>query len=312
MEIKIISTFRQYFLIFFIFGQTFWNASVIACGMFRINRIIPSLLFLATSIICTSTTIVHFHKLGSEQARTGGNIICVAHFLRLLFAIFVVWRTVFYSNEISQLIELIERTIDHLQQSTHTDLKRELAMFKRVYHKKFIILISVCVVAFVVKLLTHPMLLDRPLHINVFTSLSNLFNSLARAHVLLYVDLMLWCYQINADQIKLDETKYDLDMVYRDVDDDDKYNIKNQLKLTINVDEYINRLRHCKYIHFKLWEITRLINAHFGWVLTITLLNSFMEGLIAAFWAFLHMRSGKYRDLIRKYSRRRTVFCMFD
>lgn len=123
----------------------------------------------------------------------------------------------------------------------------------------------------------------------------NFYKNVAKAHVLFYVDLLLWCYKLNADQIKLSDICYTFDT------DPADHSVKSKIKPTINVDEYINNMRHCKYVHFKLWKISNLINSYFGWELMVGLLDSFIEGMLAAFWTFLHLREANYRDFPREY-----------
>lgn len=287
--------FRKYFLIFFLFGQSSWNISVVERGRFRINRMIPAVIYLIASISLTYPSFAHFRDLSLMLATTGGTIICFVHFSSLLLTVISVFNTIFYDRENSQLIEIFDRNIKHLQYSSRKRFTANFYNFKRVYGQKCAIIFTLCVFQLITKVSTKPLIFDRPMRINIFTCIMNFYKNLAKVHVLFYIDLLLWCYKLNADQIELNENLYNVD-----VDPSDN-SIKTKIKPLLNVDEYINKLRHCKYVHFKLWKISKLINSHFGWMMIINLLNSFLEGSLAAFWTFLNLREAHYTDLPRKF-----------
>lgn len=276
------------------FGQSSWNTTVGGCGRSRFNRMIPAMVYLIASITFSCPTLAHFWHLSLLYAKTGGTIICFVHFLSLVIAITSVVNSIFYDREISQLIEIFDRTVSHLQHFSKKRFTVNSFNFKRAYVKKCVIMFALCMLQFMIKILTEPMQFDRPMHIIIFTCIMTFYKNLAKAHVLFYIDLLRWCYKLNADQLTLNDDYYNLDVDLTD------HNIKNKIKPTINVDEYIDNLRHCKYIHFKLWKISNLINSHFGWIMIFGILNNIIEALMAAFWIFLHLREANYRDFPRK------------
>lgn len=292
---KIKKCFRKYFLIFFWFGQSSWNIGAVECDRSRFNRMIPAVIYLIASISFTYPSIAHCRELSLMQATTGVTIICLVHFSSLVLTVISVINTIFYNQEIYEIIEIFDRTMKHLQYSSGKRFTANFYNFKRAYGKKCAIIFTLCVLQLITKVSTKPLEIDRPMRINIFTCIMNFYKNLAKVHVLFYIDLMLWCYELNSDQIELNESNYTFDV------DPTNHSIKTKIKPSINVDEYINKLRHCKYIHFKLWKISKLINSHFGWMMIINLLNSFIEGSLAAFWTFMNLRTTHYRDLPRKF-----------
>lgn len=286
---KITKNFRKYFLIFFLLGQSSWNVSVGGCRYFRISRIIPAIIYLIVSITCTYPTLAPFWSFQAGEAIT-----CFVHFLSLLLTLTTVISAIFYERKILQLIAIFDRTVQHLQYSSRKSFTANSFNFKRAFDKKCAIMFVICVLQLITKMLTTPLRFSRTMPINIFYSIMTFYKILAKVHVLFYIDLLLWCYKLNADQIQLNDNHYTFDI------DPTDHRIKNKIKPTINVDEYINNLRHCKYIHFKLWNISNLINSHFGWEIIVGLLDSFIAGFLAAFWTFLHLREANYRDVPRK------------
>lgn len=252
---KLKKCFRKYFLIFFLFGQSSWNISVFECGRFRINRMIPAVLYLIASISLTYPSFAHFRNLSLMFVTTGGTIICVVHLSSLFLTVISVFNTIFYDREISQIIEIFDRTIKHLQYSSRKSFTADFYSFKRVYGQKCAIIFTLCVLQLIAKVSTKPLIFDRPMRI-IFTCTMNFYKNLAKVHVLFYIDLLLWCYKLNADQIELNENLYNFDV------DPSDHSIRTKIKPLINVDEYINKLRHCKYVHFKLWKISKLRPFH--------------------------------------------------
>lgn len=291
---KISNSFRKYLLVFFLLGQNSWNILTGRCGRFRIIRMIPAIIYLAVSTVITYPTIEHFRKLSLSNARTGGNIMCFVYSLSFFLPIISVINAIFYNREMSQLIRILDRTVKYLQYSSGKSLFAELCKFKRAYLKKCAIIFTACTFQLITKCMTDPLKFARPMHINVFTCLIHFYQNLSKAHILFYIDLLLWCHELNSDQIALN------DSYILNADPSDR-SVQNELKPIINVDEFIKKMRHCKYVHLKLFKISKLINSHFGWLMIILLLNSFVDCLMAIFWLFLHLREANVRNLSRKF-----------
>lgn len=301
---KISNSFKKYFLVFFLCGQSSWIISVGRCGRVRFIRVLPTIVYFVATAMSTYSTLDHFRKLSSGRAKTDGTIVCFVYFLSLLFSIVTVFNVFFFNREMSQLIQIFDQTVNHLQRSSDKTFIVESCKFKRVYLKKCALIFTIFAFQLITKVVTQPLRFGRPMHINALICIINFYQNVAKVHISLYVDLLLWCYKLNADEIKLGDGHYDWDVSFTEC------RLKNQLKCVINVNEYIDKLRHCKYVHFKLWKISQLINSHFGGRMMILLLNSFIDGLMSSFWLFLHLREANYRNLIRQYKRKSTKKCI--
>lgn len=295
---KISSSFKEYFLVFFLCGQSSWIISFGRCGRVRFIRIIPTIVYFIATAMSTFSTLDHFRKLSSGRAKTDGTIVCFVYFLSFLFSIVSVINVFFFYREMSLLIQIFDQTVNHLQHSSGKSFLAESCEFKCVYLKKCALIFTIFAFQLITKVVTQPLRFGRPMYINVLICVINFYQNVAKVHILLYIDLLLWCYKLNADEIKLKDQHYNLDVGFTDG------RLKNQLKFVINVNEYIDKLRHCKYVHFKLWKISKLVNSHFGGRMLILLLSSFIDGLMASFWLFLHLREANFRNLIRQYKRK--------
>lgn len=63
-----------------------------------------------------------------------------------------------------------------------------------------------------------------------------------------------------------------------------------------------NQLRQLKFIHFKLWEISMIINRIFGWSIAAMIFRNWVEVAYSAYWIYLYsILDHTYWTLLRKY-----------
>lgn len=235
---------------------------------------------------------MHYRQLSMLYEKESGTVFCLIQCFSLLVAITSVVNTVFYNNEILALIHSFDRVIAYLQRASNQRITEHVFKFKRNYVRKCKVIFIIWAFYMSVFVVTSSLRKGRAMRIDVLTCIMNFYKILAKVHILFYVDLMLWCYELNMKQIiVMDDFTFVAATTGK----------RNRLSQKINVKEFINHLRHCKYIHFKLWKISNLINSHFGWMIMVLLLISITEGLLALFWIFLYLRQPNYYNLPRKY-----------
>lgn len=66
----------------------------------------------------------------------------------------------------------------------------------------------------------------------------------------------------------------------------------------------IKTLRHLKTIHFKVFDLSLILNDRFGWVTLLTSLDSLLEVLNSIYWRLVHggESTSTYFSYLRKYS----------
>lgn len=72
--------------------------------------------------------------------------------------------------------------------------------------------------------------------------------------------------------------------------------------------ELLLAMRHCKYIHFRVWKIFRILNIRFGWILVALLLAILLDISYSSYWLwvflYIHKSSNeqiKLQQIMRKY-----------
>lgn len=284
---NITKTFKNYFFLFFLFGQSSCIAIAWRCSRSRTTRIIPAIVYFFATITFAVPIFMNFRPFSLLYEKESGAVFCLIQCLSLLIAITSVVNTVFYNNEILTLIHSFDRIITYLQHASNERMADNVLKFKRAYAQKFKVIFMIWAIHMTVFVVTSSLRKGRALRCDVLTCIVNFYTVLAKVHILFYVDLMLWCYELNTKQIIVN----------------DNYTFAKRgvrVERTLDVKEFTNRLRHCKYVHFKLWKISNMINSHFGGTLTILLVISFTEGLLALFWSFLYLRQANFINLPRK------------
>lgn len=71
--------------------------------------------------------------------------------------------------------------------------------------------------------------------------------------------------------------------------------------------ELLLTLRNCKYAHFRIWKIFRILNIRFGWILIALMLATLLDISYSSYWIWVFIyKSGheyiKIHRLMRKYS----------
>lgn len=284
---NITKAFKNYFFLFFLSGQSSCIAVAWRCSRSRTSRIIPAFVYFLATIAFTVPLFMNFRQFSTLYEKESGAVFCLIQCLSLLIAITSVVNTVFYNNEIRALIYSLDRIITYLERESNERMADNVLKFKRAYARKFKVILMIWALHMTVFVVTSSLRKGRVLRCDVLTCIVNFYTVLAKVHILFYVDLMIWCYELNTKQIIVNN---DYTFV--------QHNIR--MERTLNVKEFTNTLRHCKYVHFKLWKISNLINSHFGGTMTILLVISFTEGLLALFWLFLYLRQANFYNLPRK------------
>lgn len=289
---NITRNFKNYFFVFFLFGQSSCNAISWRCSRSRATRFIPVIIYVLATATFTAPVFLYFNQLSQLYEKETAAFLCFVQFLAMLVTITSVTNAIVYQSEILTLIYSFDRVIKYLQHSSERCLTRHINKFKRLYNHKCITLFVIWTLYTIIFVATNP-LKDRPMKVDAFQCFMYFYKYLAKAHILFYIDLMVWCQEINTQQIIVKDG-------YSFVAATTGCHWQSQR--TINAKEFINKLRHCKYIHFKLWKISNLINSHFGWVMMVVLLVNFTEGLLALFWIFRYLQEPNRFTVLRNCS----------
>lgn len=111
------------------------------------------------------------------------------------------------------------------------------------------------------------------------------FSPAVKVYALFFIDLFNWLVRMAIKFIEMHLNDIPLEQNVAIVDEE----------------KYINILRHCKYIHFKLWKSMKIIERQFGWLLISICLSTFVEVLFSSFWIFLLAHHSHKSGLLREY-----------
>lgn len=135
--------------------------------------------------------------------------------------------------------------------------------------------------------------LESPKICGYLTPVRSIFHACGKIHALFYIELFNWLFQIGTNLIEAHLDKGQI------------------MILDKNEDEYTHILRHCKYIHFKLWKAMRQIERYFGWFLISIILYSFIDILYSLCWLFVLCYEQRKPSLLGEYHCLDALKCSF-
>lgn len=192
----------------------------------------------------------------------------------------VLGQIIFHSDQIRALLTSFDQMIGYFKNRLRVPIGFD--EFKRNYLRKLFLTISLYLATIFVKTTLNFMKSKlEAIQSHTFLMLSlALFMPSIKLHALFYIDLTNWFYKMT------------IDFISEDIRSDE-------------VEKCIDILRHCKYVHFKLWKILRLINSYFGLLFIAICIVDFIEILYASVWIFLcTQRKADVNDnILRKWNK---------
>lgn len=274
--------FQRSTFLFYLLGQNSYNLRASKFSVWLQH--IPNILSLLTAIVG-----ICWHLL---KERSLHRPVTIVSYIKLIVAVSVnamVFLEFFVMpNGVRKLNFAYKDAIDYLERKLH--VKIDYMPFKRSFRCKVRIVLLVFLLVLGIKILFNSYVGIESDEIAQF--FIYYLKEFALMHILFHIDFVNFLMEtINRE--------------FNPLPNQCEYVVKPIQPKTI---ELLLALRHCKYIHFRVWEIFRILNIRFGWVLVALLLAILLDISYSSYWlwVFLYIHKSsheqiKFHQIMRKY-----------
>lgn len=239
----------------------------------RFIRYIPTLITVAITISLTISDIV-FELKNFDTSQNITNAIYAIFFGSIISTKFV---------GISQILTF-ERILPRLFQQfkvlksmTESKYKLNCHNFQRQFLQEAVTIIGTWMITFIFNAVITPEPHYSDFFVNFCVSFVTLMNRVTMCHALFYVTMFKNFIEIFINHVQERGLTIKLKSTY-------------DLKI---------ELLFLKVIHFKLYEISRAVNAIFGWVFVAIFIQEFVDFIYQIYWIFLLMDCASVYNVIR-------------
>lgn len=274
---------KKYLFIFFILGQSSFNPHSNTdkkSFFFKFLHFLPSVLFI---LLTYATGVTCFYGFRMTDMSVDKVIYAIIIITRLVTCTILMQRTPFFDTQMKVLITKLVK----MEYFASHGLRFQLSyiVFDRNYCQKVRIILASYVTLVCAKFLT------RVSDINYVRQISALFllltTTLAILHILFYVYLMKCVIaQISRNVVN---------MFHRKIVQIQEF---KEWKNLISVENF----RNFKQAHFKLWELTDLVNDQFGWILVTLVLQNMINTIQPVYWIVVELHKDDLSSNLRVIS----------
>lgn len=267
--------FQKYFIIFYLLGLSPFIS-------FDEQNKKPPIIFVHLPRLLTIPSLIFICYNFYGQIILATNII-MSYFL-MTFSIYIAF---FECNYLSRTFRITFRivgiTVANFEELWQ--IQCPLEALEKSFRRKFTLQILMVLSGFLVKYFIRSHF-GVTLTQDVALTLAFLYKCSHLFYATMYIDLIRNFQMCLCNRIKLEL----------------KNNTTDQTKLQISVQEKIRRLNQIKLIHFKLWQLTQLVNKQFGYFLTIVPVDTVSAVTYSFYWVFivLKLQSANRQDVLRK------------
>lgn len=273
--------FKKYFFVFYLFGQSAYNpfiphANTNKSVLVHIPRCIIFCVLLTA--VCNISIIQYRNKTFRGISDSVVFFISLGAFL--FTYLLVVLNSFVVPNGVQRIIGELMLITKYLKENLNVNVVFQV--FEQNYLQKIRIFLCVLLTMMCVRLTIAS---------NVFVHLTEYWGFIIYAikyisvlHIVFYIDFVtLLLHSIN------------IPLAVMQLETASKTVLSNSNVL-------VNCLRYHKYVHFKLWQISKLINFRFGWIMMGLLLSDSLDISFTVYWMFLYGFSyeGSSYQVLRK------------
>lgn len=192
-------------------------------------------------------------------------------------------------NGVRKLNFAYEDTVDYLQRKLF--VKIDFALFKRTFQRKVFIVLFVFFSIVTIKCTIFAVWADVDAA-EMTQFFIYYFRQFALMHILFHIEFVHFLMQtIN---VEFNPIKLNIQL---------HFTIKSIQPKTI---ELLLTLRHCKHIHFRVWEIFQILNMRFGWMLIALMLALLLDISYSSYWMWVYVHKSTTEHItpqriMRKY-----------
>lgn len=268
---KIITVFQNHLNIFHWIGQSLIIRNQTEHSKFkRFLEYVPVVFVLLFHLVSVYIEIVnHYEGRGNVTEKTALTIYFIRMTTLVSTQLIVIIQIVKNPEGNRAILGILNRLCIFMK--NRMDVTLSFHEFKRRYLLRSLIIVGGYLLSIILKRLAKAVLLETPKISGFLTPVRSIFHACGKIHALFYIELFNWIFQIGT---KFIEAQLE--------------NGQSDIQILIgNEDEHTHILRHCKYVHFKLWKTMRHIERYFGWFLISIFLYSFIDILYSLCWLFV-------------------------
>lgn len=277
---------RKYLFIFYVIGQSAFNPK--QCTKIRTRKQIVvqniPIIVIGHIVILTTLSGITFQNIDTEEF-SPINIFFGNTFLLLMCTTNMIAfvQNIRYQNNLKNIINkfaVIEQIF-----TGRLCIPLSLSKFFRHFRGKVLVCLSLYSMAFAIMLAINTYQ-ERTMKVTLHIFLLMFLGIVASLHALLYIEMEHFFISFFVDNIELAvKTRHAHVLFYED-------------KSTSAV---IMQLGYYKHVHFKLWDISQTIGRHFGWILILICMQSFVDATYTAYWIYRFIWVEFDIMILRKY-----------
>lgn len=275
---------RKFLFVFFIVGQSSYNPYVTDSGkqttFYKLLQYLPSVCF---GIVVYTSAFTAFYGFTLGDLSMDKAIYFIIIYTRVITCSTLIRRTPLFDDQTKLIILKFKR----LEQFSFYRLRVQISFvsFARSYRRKLTICLLSFATLFFAKFTTR---FNSANYIRQISALSLLFSTfLAILQILFYIHLMKYVIrQISKNFASILHGKL---MVHE---------IERWTNLT-----HVENYKNFKQIHYRLWELTQLINEQFGWVLVALVLQNLLNTIQPIYWIIVELHKDDIPNNLRILSK---------
>lgn len=271
---RIIRAFQNHLRIFHLVGQSliFRNQSQNERSIFqRFIEYVPVVFVLWFHLLSVYIEVSHHYEgTGDITEKTALTIYFIRMTALVSTQLIVIIQMIKNPNGIRHILEIVNRLCFFMK--NRMDVMLSFHKFKKRYLRRSLVVAGVHLFASLLKIFIV-IGSSNPLKMYQFITLvRSIFHACGKIHVLFYIELFNWLFQIGINFI---DTQFE------------KAQSGSFMILIGDEDKFTDILKLCKYVFFKLWKTMRHIEHYFGWFLISICLYSFIDILCSLCWLFV-------------------------
>lgn len=259
--------FRKCSLAFYLLGQNSYNlrANRFSVWLQHVPRIFSLLQTIAA--IC-------WHLVSEKNLQRPITLInAIKLIVALSIDVLVVLEYFMMPNGVRKLNHVYRDTIDYLEQKLYVNIDYDL--FKGTFQRKLQLVLVVFLLIFALKAIFVSYVdIEIGEIAQFFIYYLKLF---ALMHILFHIEFAHFLMQT-------------INMEFNALNIQNESMIKPMQPRTIAL---LHVLRHCKHIHFRVWDIFRILNIRFGWILMALLLATLLDITYSSYWMWVYIHIHK-------------------
>lgn len=242
------------------------------CNVLRYIPVLISILITTCLSTCVFKGVLEIRSDTPQSQKTENIVFAICFSCRAMTKVCASIGVLFLQNHFSALYIHFK----HFEIITNRQFEMNFTDFLKRYLHQVGILVGLWVISFILVVLIMPSSIKFYAMLNIFLLTILLLARITQFHVLFYVNLLRKCLSHFLDHVKR------------------KANVYLESKVSNDISR---ELYFLKKVHFKLWEITQVLNTVFAWTLATLMLQHFVDLIYHTYWIFLNTETCAWNTL---------------